>query len=170
MTKGEFSRVLVPVEFRSLEKDETTEGQVVDVGDDRVAVGPITVRALELGARLAREGELWLVHAHHNFSDYATWMSVKNMDELNEQASVYTTRVLEAIAAKHCPDVNLHYVISAGAALDVILQVAEQHPPDVIVLAASSRSRVNRALLGSTADKVIRRAVCPVMVVPSGIF
>lgn len=169
MTKGVFSKILVPVEFHSLDEGETTAGQVVEVGDDRVAVGPVTVHALELATKLASEGELWLVHAHHNFSDYATWMNPDNMDELNRQSSHYSTKVLQAIAAKHCPGVKLHYAIRAGSPLDVILDVAGEHPLDAIVLAASSRGRVNRAFMGSTADKIIRRSTCPVLVVPSGV-
>ena len=38
---------------------------------------------------------------------------------------------------------------------------------DLIVLAASGRSRVARFFVGSTADRIIREASCPVLVVPA---
>lgn len=171
MTAGVFRRVLVPVEFESLEEGETRADRAAEVGDhDWVGVSACTVRALELAARfVGHDGELWLVHAHHDFSQYATWMNPKRMAELNTGASNHSTTVLQVVAEQHCPDVDLHYVIEPGRPLDIILEVAAKHPPDAIVLAASSRGKVNRAVLGSTADKVIRRASCPVTVVPSGI-
>src|SRR5690606_33112103 len=125
-----------------------------------------TSHALELASRLARGGELWLVYAHHPFSDYATWMNPQTLAELEEAARHHTTVLLEAAAARHCRDVSLRYVVEAGNPLDVILEVASNHPPDAIVLATSSRGRLNRAFHGSTADKLIRRAHCPVVVVP----
>lgn len=170
MTAGVFRRVLVPVELESVERDEAQADRAAEVGDhDWVGVGECTVRALELAATLAgRDGELWLVHAHHDFSQYATWMTPSKMAELDAGASRHSTAVLEAIAEQHCPHADLHYVVEPGRPLDVILEVAREHPPDAIVLAASSRGKVNRAFLGSTADRVIRRASCPVLVVPSG--
>lgn len=170
MTTGVFHKVLVPVEFVSFDQDKVQADRATEVGDhDWVGVGPDTVRALELAARLVGDdGELWLVHAHHDFAQHATWMNPSNTAQLNAGATRYCTTVLEAVATKHCPHAELHYVIEPGRPLDVILEVAGEHPPDAIVLAASSRDRLNRAFLGSTADKVIRRAGCPVLVVPSG--
>ena len=43
---------------------------------------------------------------------------------------------------------------------------ATKFDADLIVLPASARSTVARFFLGSTADRVIRQAPCPVLVVP----
>ncbi len=48
-----------------------------------------------------------------------------------------------------------------GVALYAIIEEAEKHRIDLIVLAASGRSRVARFFVGSTADRVIRQAPCP---------
>ncbi len=170
MTAGLFRRVLVPVELEALENDGVRMEVAVEVGDhDWIGVGAYTILALELACRLVGDdGELWLVHAHHDFSQYATWLTPSRMSELNAGASRHSTDVLEAVAERHCGGADLHYVIKPGRPLEVILDVAAEHPPEAIVLAASSRGKVNRAFLGSTADKVIRRASCPVVVVPSG--
>lgn len=164
---GDFDHILVPIEF---ENSETDGAAPQENGGDSEAenVGPWTVRALETAARLARTGQLWLVHVHHDFSDYATWMPPSRMDELNAAAAQHATEALERVAERYCPDMEVHCIIESGNPLDVILRVADQHPPDAIVLAASSRGRVSRAFHGSTVDKVIRRARCPVVVIPSG--
>lgn len=168
MSQGAFRRVVVPIEFEILEGDEAAEGDVVTVGDKyRVAVGPVTLAALALGARLAQGGELTLVHAHHDFSDHATWMDTAVLSDLNSGARRHAVMVLEAIADRHKADLTLSYDVGPGSPLDVILAVAKTRAAEAIVLAASSRSRLRRAFLGSTADKLIRRATCPVVVVPA---
>lgn len=169
MNAGVFGRVLVAVEFEPADDAEVETDRAVEVGDhDWIAVSVWTVQALELAARLARGGELWVVHATADFRDHATLMSAASIAELNRGARHHATTVLETIANRHCPDVELHYVVAPGEALKVILEAAEQHPPDAIVLATSSRGRVHRTFLGSTADKVIRQSSRPVVVVPAG--
>jgi nucleotide-binding universal stress UspA family protein len=176
MTAAAFRRVLVPVEFETTRDAEIGTDRVVKVGErDWVSLGPCSVQAIELAARLAAGGEVWLVHATPDFLDYAvyggpegTWIPTASIDQLNETARKQSVDVLEKIGARHCPGVELRVHVEAGKAVPVILELARQHPPDAIVLAASSRGRVKRALLGSTADKIIRQAFCPVVVVPSG--
>ncbi len=48
-----------------------------------------------------------------------------------------------------------------------VLAVAEALPADMIVLGSHGRSGVEHLVLGSVAEKVMRKAPCPVMVVPS---
>jgi nucleotide-binding universal stress UspA family protein len=166
---GVFRRIVVPVEFEAAEPGEIALGRAVEVGDHGwVAVGPYTIRALELAARLASGGEVCIVHATRDFMDNAGWMSPPRIAELDGDLTRDSTTVLEAIVRRHCFGVTLRYVIAPGKALDLILDAARSRAADAIVLAASARRRVNRAILGSTADKVIRQSSCPVVVVPSG--
>jgi nucleotide-binding universal stress UspA family protein len=167
--RGVFGRVLVPVELEQPEPGQLALDRSVEVGDhDWVAMGEPTIRALELAARLARGGDIWLVHATPDFTGYATWMPPGRIQELDDAARSYTMTVLASIAARHCRGVTLHYVVEPGKPLDAILAAAGKHSVDAIVLAASTRRRVSRAFLGSTTDKVIRQSSCPVVVVPSG--
>jgi nucleotide-binding universal stress UspA family protein len=176
MTAAAFRRVLVPVEFETARDAEIDPDRLVKVDErDYVSFGPCTIQALELAAKLTTGGEVWLVHATPDFLDYAvyggpegTWVPVASIEALNQKAREQSERVLRSIAAKHCPGVELKVHVDAGKPVQMILDVAREHPPDAIVLAASSRGRVRRALLGSTADKIIRQAFCPVVVVPSG--
>jgi nucleotide-binding universal stress UspA family protein len=49
---------------------------------------------------------------------------------------------------------------------EAILERARALPADLIVLGTHGRSGVNRLMLGSVAEKVLRQAGCPVMIVP----
>ena len=57
-------------------------------------------------------------------------------------------------------------VISAPCARGILAH-AEKEKADVIVIGSHSRNLVERALLGSTADKVVRKSPVPVLIVPT---
>jgi nucleotide-binding universal stress UspA family protein len=56
-------------------------------------------------------------------------------------------------------------VRSEGDAPGAILDAAEKWPADLIVVGSHGRSGINRFLLGSVSDRVIRHASCSVQVV-----
>jgi len=49
-----------------------------------------------------------------------------------------------------------------------ILELAAEHDVDLVVVGTRARGRIDRILIGSTADKVARGARCSVLVVPAG--
>ena len=57
----------------------------------------------------------------------------------------------------------VRFEIRRGKAHQEILELAEQEGVDLIVLGTHGRSGIAHFLLGSTAEKVIRRANCPVL-------
>ncbi len=57
-------------------------------------------------------------------------------------------------------------VVERGTAPDVILSSAQARQTDVIVMGTHGRRDFDRLVLGSTTDRVMRRAGCPVMVIP----
>jgi nucleotide-binding universal stress UspA family protein len=50
--------------------------------------------------------------------------------------------------------------------VDAIVETAERWPADLIVMGTHGRSGFERLLLGSVAEKVLRKAICPVLTVP----
>lgn len=56
----------------------------------------------------------------------------------------------------------------SGGVAATIVQAAEEHAVDMIVVAARDRARIVAALLGSVEDSVVHSAPCPVLVVPAG--
>jgi nucleotide-binding universal stress UspA family protein len=83
------------------------------------------------------------------------------MDELTEQARAYVDHVAarwQGEGLKVETRVMINDLPTAA-----VLEAAEGH--DLIALATHGRSRMARLFLGSVADKVVRGAVCPVLVV-----
>jgi nucleotide-binding universal stress UspA family protein len=57
--------------------------------------------------------------------------------------------------------------VREGPAAQDILRVAEEKNVDLIVMATHGRSGVQRLVLGSVTEKVIRATSCPVLAVRS---
>ena len=59
---------------------------------------------------------------------------------------------------------NLKLVIRVGNPSIEIVDYAKKNNIDLIVIASHGRTGLNRFLLGSVAEKVVRLAQCPVLV------
>lgn len=59
--------------------------------------------------------------------------------------------------------VAVQYVVAAGDPAEEIERVAREWPCDLIVMGTHGRTGLDRLLMGSIAEQVIRRAACPVL-------
>ena len=80
---------------------------------------------------------------------------------------VEVTRLLADAAQLAKPDVAVTVSSAGGDPADEILRYALTQGVDLIVMSSHGRSGVSRLLLGSVADRVLRHAMCPVLVVPA---
>jgi nucleotide-binding universal stress UspA family protein len=168
------TRVLIPIDFTEDADVAAHSGFEVAIDGGTVAVAPASAKALELGANIVRDGgQLCLVHATPTYEAARVYggsgMGViggNDLAEIHANARAASLKILEALAAHFAPGITCEYVVRPGVALQVILEEAARFEADMIVVAASGRSRVARFFLGSTADRVIREAPCPVLVVP----
>lgn len=62
------------------------------------------------------------------------------------------------------PGLNYEHRIRAGDPIEQILAEAHERDAVAIVLGSHGRTGVRRMLLGSVADGVLRKALCPVMI------
>lgn len=65
------------------------------------------------------------------------------------------------------PDVDVHFVALPGSAIPSIVHQAEDEGHDLIVMATHGRTGFEHFTMGSVAEKVVRRAPCPVFTVKS---
>lgn len=61
------------------------------------------------------------------------------------------------------PRLRAEYVVLTGKPAEAILALAVEHGIDLIVLTTKGESGLKRALVGSTAETIMRQAPCPVM-------
>lgn len=176
MSASPFRRILVPIDFTQDTDAAVHSGFEVQIDGGTVAVAPASAKALEIAAGIIDDaGELRLIHATPTYETARVYGGTTGMSgvlgagelaEVHASARAASLKILEALAERFAPGVTCSYEVRPGVALTVILEEAERFDAQLLVIAASGRSRVARFFLGSTADRVIRQAPCPVMVVP----
>jgi nucleotide-binding universal stress UspA family protein len=124
--------------------------------------------ALECAASLAHDnhGELLILHAVETLGpENLTYGEAGSQ----LQPEAYRRRLLEDLEGIKPSDKELkvEYLVVEGDPVQAILKSAAERGCDLIVMGSHGRSGLKRLLLGSVAEKVIRKAICPVLVVKS---
>jgi nucleotide-binding universal stress UspA family protein len=71
---------------------------------------------------------------------------------------------LKSLANKEIPsNINIKTIIKTGKPFIEIIETASEEDVDLIIIATHGHSGVEHILFGSTAEKVIRKAPCPVL-------
>jgi len=143
-----FSRILVPTDF-----------------------SPMSEQAAISAATLARSagGRLTLLHVYNPPS--AMMPDGSTFPPTPEQLVAATLRVDHELAearrglVARVGDINVETISLIGDAAHEILEAAASGEYDLIVMGTHGRSGLRRLLLGSVAEKVLRRAQIPVLTV-----
>ena len=142
-----FTKILVPVDFSQCSSHATRE-------------------AVELAGRY--DATLYLVHV---YEPPAHWMPTDMFPApaLIEQLVKGHSEKLE-VAKKEVEAAGARKVeaqLLRGVAASEIIEQAERIAADLIVMGTHGRTGLEHALVGSVAEAVVRKAPCPVLVVPS---
>jgi len=71
---------------------------------------------------------------------------------------------LEELRKKNVPaGIDTELIVRAGRAFVEIIRAAKEKEIDMIVIATHGRTGLSHAMFGSTAEKVVRKAPCPVL-------
>jgi nucleotide-binding universal stress UspA family protein len=106
------------------------------------------------------ESELTLLHVIH---DVSADMSGKYRDSLVDGVRKQLNEAVPAEAANWCKIVTR---VATGVPYRIILRTIEDEKIDLLVMNIHGKGMLDRALLGSTAERVVRAARCPVMLIP----
>lgn len=149
MAKAEWKRICCPIDFSDASR-----------------------AAMEVAADLARRfgAELVLLHAYpipgYTFPDGSVVASPKMMQELAEQAERHLGEWRsDAERLAGGPRVGMEKAVGEPAA--EILSYARESGVDLLVLGTHGRTGLEHALMGSVAERVVRKAHCPVLTVRS---
>ena len=136
-------------------------------------------RALKLGLAMAEkfDAKAYVLHAsahidRSSFSDPRVLQMVGDMldDEAKRLAEAAEEQMLNLVKEIGEVDENrVHYRVVQGSPATSILEVAADVKADLIVMGTHGRSGVGDLLLGSTAERITRKANCAVMTIkPDG--
>jgi nucleotide-binding universal stress UspA family protein len=126
--------------------------------------------AFTYGVSFAREyrAELVLLHVVENLTvGYASDLFPVPMAEVFQEISGYARTELAKLAeeAKQ-KGVAVGEVVAQGKPSAEIIRYAADNAVDMIVLGTHGKGMLDQALFGSTTERVVRRAPCPVLTVP----
>ncbi|RME80277.1 MAG: universal stress protein [Planctomycetota bacterium] len=124
-------------------------------------------KGLEYALKMAKfhEAELILLYVveplvTNPLMGHAVQMAAEIEAEMEEQGKIK----LEEVSKEWNYD-KLRLIVRRGSSYQVILDVAQEENIDLIVIGTHGRSGISHFLLGSTAEKVIRKANCPVLTI-----
>lgn len=86
-------------------------------------------------------------------------------DELRKRGGEELDELIQSEIGKR---LNAKRVVRTGKAFYEILVYAKEEKMDLIIIATHGHTGIEHVLFGSTAEKVVRKAPCPVLVVRSG--
>jgi nucleotide-binding universal stress UspA family protein len=127
-------------------------------------------KGLELSIRLAREldASVTVVHvaealnsAFHGLETSA--LLPEYADEVRKQTEDRLGRMITLVSDGSVP---ISTVLTDGVPHETIKALAVKHQADLIVLNLLNKGRLERAVLGTTAEQVVRQATVPVLSLP----
>jgi universal stress protein A len=140
----DFKRILVPIDFSD---------------DSKKALGHAAAFSRQFGARITL---LHVVVPIPVSADYG--YGPVTMQYQDETATRTIEEQLATLGRKEAGDRVSEVIVRCGAAFDEIARAAKELDIDLIVLSTHGYTGLKHILLGSTAERVVRHAPCPVLI------
>ena len=141
-----FSKILVPIDFSDSSR-----------------------KALDLAAVFAERFSAHLLLLHvvaKPISSRGYYLPELNLEDLENQVEQGAReRMDEFCSANLAPEQHYEWVVVNGRPADQIVSQARRREADLIVMGTHGRSGFDHALIGSTAEKVVRTSRVPVLTV-----
>ncbi|MDR7544554.1 MAG: universal stress protein [Armatimonadota bacterium] len=131
-----------------------------------VDLSPASLALVRFAAHLASrmDADLVLIHAYGADEGRIAGPEARlSADRLLERLRAEVDRL---VVGSGTDPGRARIVIGKGQPADVILERASRGDVDLIVMGTHGRTGLQRLLVGSVAEGVLRRAPCPVVVVP----
>lgn len=133
----------------------------------------------ERGYELAKSmnAEIILLHVVADYTYYSSldYSPIMGFDTFSNLGVVQTNTVIELQNAadeylqkckKHLGDPSIKTLVKDGDSGDAIIEAANNLKADVIVLGSHSRKGLDKILMGSVAEKVLRHSKVPLFIIP----
>lgn len=141
-----FSKILVPIDF-----------------------GEPSARALEIAGALAKDtgGTITILHVFDVPASYAG-MGISPVELLAPMWEAGKKQLEDTLSKLKATVPDATEEIARGVPWREILAAIERDRPDLVVMGTHGRRGVQRMLLGSVAEKIVRVSPVPVLTVPAG--
>jgi nucleotide-binding universal stress UspA family protein len=86
-------------------------------------------------------------------------------EEGEQEIKAFKQKLEDTQCEGHCKNVNLITMIKEGKPADVILKTIDEEGIDQVIMGKSGKHGIEKLILGSTTDRVVRGAKVPVNVI-----
>jgi nucleotide-binding universal stress UspA family protein len=113
------------------------------------------------------KAKLYLMHVIPDISLTSELsMPFSSFDQIFVDLELVAQQELEKYEADKRKDLtDVEYLVARGLPYEQILRIARDKKADLIVMSSHGKSGVDKVIFGSTAQRVVRRATCPVLTV-----
>ncbi len=127
------------------------------------------LNALPYAVDLAKSygAKLSMLHVMYDISTSSgLYIPHISVDEMYKEMEASARKELERFGLDLRRDMkDIEFTVLRGVPYEEILKFAEKNAVDLIVIGTHGRKGLDRVLFGSTAERVVRNATCPVMTV-----
>lgn len=140
---------------------------------------PTAENIAERGYELAKSmnAEIILLHVVADYTYYSSldYSPIMGFDTFSNLGVLQTDTVTQLQSAadeylekckKHLGDSTIKTLVKDGDSGDAIIEAANNLNADVIVLGSHSRTGLDKILMGSVAEKVLRHSKIPLFIIP----
>lgn len=140
---------------------------------------PTAQKIAETGYAFAKSmnAHIILLHVVADYTYYSSldYSPIMGFDNFSNLGAIQADAVLELQNAAqqfleksktHLGDTSIEILIKDGDSGDAILEAADNVNADVIVLGSHSRRGLDKILMGSVAEKVLRHSKIPLFIIP----
>ena len=128
----------------------------------------VLAEAFDLSARRNPAGEPHVIHVAPPYGSVTDGSAAANLEEAANKLETYVQAQIKKYTAGYPNNRQFERVCMhqhSGEAADQIVKLAVDLEADLVMVGTHNRRGVERLLLGSVAERVVREAPCPVLVV-----
>lgn len=132
---------------------------------------PSSLQAFDRAIAIARwqGARLHLLQVIESVSSLAGSVGAKHVSALNEARAAFERDLRQMLVSRRASDLKVEIVMREGNVVREILAQAGESRADFLVIGSHGRGGVQRLVLGSVAEKVLRQATCPVLTIRRGV-
>lgn len=140
---------------------------------------PTAEKIAEMGYELAKSmnAEVILLHVVADYTYYSSldYSPIMGFDTFSNLGVLQTNTVLQLQDAaqeylqkckNHLSDSSIKTLVKDGDSGDAIIEAANNLNVDIIVMGSHSRKGLDKILMGSVAEKVLRHSKVPLFIIP----
>ena len=123
-------------------------------------------KALRSAVQVARQNDADL-HVLHVIDEVPPTRNPGMLEEKQKQQQEEAEQLVEdALSKVDTGEIRVHQAVRHGRPDEALLEYAEELDIDLVIMGRHGRSSLDRWLLGSTTERVLRSSSLPVLVIP----